>query len=400
MIKILILLILYSSLFSTVALAHSNIETQKANYLIASTALSYRSDEVALENQAYLIPGALLGGEALPFNQGAGLDEGQLAMGYATADNYYVSAVVNAHEHNGSHEIELEKFWLTTRYLQTDVADFWLDIGKLSTQTTKSASWHTSQDRFADPSLISDVFWGRHFNDSGIRSELKSDYAQLGIELWNGDAWPASKNEGAYSIYIKTQPTWLGKNGELGIWGIKSEASNRSDLRYNQGHNHGTNITNIASEYTFTGNTEMIGSYIFASLTLADILFLSELEWIQSDSTGVLSINSQSAVYNNQYSGIRFLMGAQYKSHQFFIQHEELTLKNHFYGDITDNFIIGASLLNNGFEPNRTIYAWQWKITSDLNIKTEFINLQHEKNDQENKYVVVSLVWNHAFEVF
>jgi len=374
--------------------AHNKADDKLAHYIKGSAAFSYRSDSSMPKEQAYLIPGALLGGEALTYEKGGSLDDAQLAAGYKFSDDYQISAVINAHEHDDGHELQLENLWLTTRYQRAPI-QLWFDLGKLPSNITDSASWHASESRFTEASLLSDVFFGRHFNDTGIRTELRSNYGQFGIELWSGDNWPAEDDEGAVSVYMKTQPSWLGAGSEVGFWGMNTTANNRSDNRYNHdgGHSHGNDMTSTISEYKFTGDTDLIGAYITLALPLNPITLLAEAEWIQAKSNGTLSNANQTTDYKNDYTGSRFLVGLSYQKHRLLAQYEEITLSNHFFGDVTSRFITDANLMNNGLEPNKITYAWHWYFQKNLRFKLEYVDAEYQPNQEMNDHLVASVIW-------
>jgi hypothetical protein len=396
--KLTYLVTLYSVFLTSQIQAHTETNDQLSNYLYSSAAFSYRSDSSVSEGQPYLIPGAHMGGEALAYDKGGSLDDAQLAAGYCVNDNYQVSAVINAHEHNGNHAIELENFWLSAHYLQMPV-ELRFVIGKISSNITASANWHASQSRFSEASLMSDVFLGRHFNDIGVRSELRTHYGQLGVELWSGDSWPAANDDGAVSVYMKIQPSWLGSGSEIGLWGMNIDANNRSDNRYSEGHNHGSDITSSTSEYNFNGDGDLTGAYLTLVLPLKPLTFLAEAEWIQAKSRGTLANDSQVTDYENNYTGSRFLLGLQYKDHTVLAQHEELAFDNNFFGDVPSAFINNANLMNNGFEPSKTTYAWHWKLQENLTLKLAYTDLTIQSDVDHRDYTSVSLVWSKQFEL-
>ena len=370
---------------------HSNLPQTSLDMMAAST---YRFDRAVDIGDPWMIPGAQLGGEAVPADKGFSLDDLQLLGHYNVDDTYSFSVKLSAHSHSDDHSIDVENAWLTwnaEKFLARSI----VEIGRLSTDVTQTATYHSAMSPFSEAPLLSDVFFGRHFNDMGVKFKSTQGLFSLGLEAWSGDAWPAASNEGAGSAYIKMHPTW--GNGALNVsaWLMHSQALNRTDDRYGTDHSHGgVTVVSPAASIYFNGDTNMAGLLFSAHQDLGRLRFRLEGEWIQSTSDGDLSDDgNQQSAFESTYDGMRGLFGVSYKNNQFAVQYEELVLENIFLDSVNIVFLEATGLQSEDFNPSKLMLSWQWQFHPDVSFRAEWIDDQSSSEDANGRGAV-GLIWH------
>ncbi len=390
-------------MFSLNVYAHSNLK--KDNYLLANISITARDSSYQTgTNQSPLlwqVPGALLGGEAVPAEQGITLDDANLQLGYAFSQNGFISSSLVAHNHDAETSIEIDNLFLS--YTFGEQQNWNLDLGKYSTYSTETAVWHASRATYSEASLTSDLIFGRHVSDVGIRLIYNKNNFDVGIEIGNGDAWPGSPSEGSINLYTKYQLEVKKVTSSASFWVQHAKADKRVDTRLSDAHNHG-NATDLnttlgdENPIAFSGDTNLGGILLDASLSLGGVEFLSELEWIISKSDGELNDDLENSAYENEYDALRFLIGAEINRHVVSLQYESATLKNIFLDSVSPNFLARSYLDNNGFEPSKISASWRWNATENLLLRLEWYNDKTIDEDGEDHFGL-GVRWNRNFAV-
>ena len=376
------------------SMAHDDQSSLPQTSLNASAAVTYRNERAVDVGEPWIIPGAQLGGDAVPLDKGLSLDDLQLLGSYNMDDIYSFSVKLSAHNHSDENTIDVENAWLTWN-AGSVLAGSLVEIGRLSTDVTQTATYHSSTSPFSEAPLLSDVFFGRHFNDMGVKFKSTQDIFSFGLEIWSGDAWPAASNEGAGSAYIKMNPTWEHGAVSLDAWVMSSEALNRTDDRYDTGHSHGgVTVESPASSIYFNGSTEMGGLLFAAHQDMGHLRLMFEAEWIQSMLDGELSDDgTQSSGYESTYKGMRGLFGVSYKNSQLVLQYEELILENTFLDSVNIIFLEETGLQNEGYNPSKFMLSWQWKFHPDFRFRVEWVDDQSSSEEGNNRGAI-GFIWH------
>ncbi len=377
------------------AAAHSvQKENALRNAVSVSTSLTYRSSAAVEKNEPGLIPGAMQGGEALPVEEGLVVDDAQIVGTWVSPAEFFVRSSLMSHQYAGEAELEFESLWVGARStpLALDLA-----VGKMFTRVSPTAAWHASQSLFSEAPLLADVFWGRHFTDTGIRVAKDMGAFALGLEAWNGDSWPASTGEGSMDAYLHYNQTWHSLALSAGLWGGSARADGRSDTRYSVGHSHGgQNIVNPAGDYQFTGDIEMAGVFAKATFPVGPIEFSSELEVADQSSSGQLSLLNQQSALEADYRAVRVKCSAAYQKHTWALSFERLTLENRFYGSISELFVETAGLLNNTLEPTKTSLVWHYQWRPELGVRSEWVD-DKSASEQGDRRFNLGIHWAHTW---
>ncbi len=357
------------------ALGHSETGGRRTStFLHARASLTVRAGDFVQPGEPWLIPGALLGGEALPPEEGAQLDDVQLRGAYQLADHYAVHAKLSSHPHGDEGQnLELENMYLAADFSRL-APGLLLDIGQMASEITPSANWHASQGDFTEAPLISDVFFGRHFVDTGARGEMGRTPLRVGLELWNGDSWPASQAEGGASLYVRGAIERARLTADYRFWGMHSEAENRRDDRYISGHSHGgVEVISPTSDIGFSGDIDMAGAFLSLAYNTSSWTLGSEFEWIRAESDGSLADLTQSVPFESTYEGMRFSLAAGVERHTWMVQHEELLLQNYFRASVSPLFLTNSGLFNPGFDPSKTTALWRYRVLENVAIRLQYV---------------------------
>jgi len=325
------------TMLTTMVCAHQELDVLPESSQRAQAAISWRTKGAVAENSTWHIPGVTLGGDALPPEEGLNLDDLQLLSHFRVEKYYSVSTKLSAHSHSGESDINLENYWLTYD-AQLLLPSTLVEIGRMNTEVSKTAYFHASESNFSEASMLSDVFFGRHFNDLGVKVKTQKDNITFGFEAWSGSAWPAANRQGAQSAFFRVEPNWRSNRIELNIWAMNAEAMRRRDLRYDGGHDHNNTVETDTSNIAYDGKTQMWGIQLSNQGNLGPIAALIEGEIIQANLAGTLydDIGQQSGL-DSTYEGVRVMLGLTLKDHSLHYQYEQLVMENIFLNSVNQS---------------------------------------------------------------
>lgn len=373
--------------------AHELNPDNVPTHLTINTAMSYQNKTTS--SDAWMVPGILLGGEAIPRQQGAKIDDAQLIGKLVLQQQVSFHGKVGFHQHASDSELALEELWFKKAYqLNHSQLDF--EIGLMATDTTTTANHDAGQSLFMTKPLLALTFFGGHHKDTGLKSKYYWRNVQVGLELWNGDSWPYTSAEGSQALYLGYQNTFFSVQTKTNLWYSHGTASQRQDLRYSTSHNHSSSITSAANmpESYFSGDIDMVGGVItLARSVSSDLSLLGEMEVLQSRQLGQLSDTSQSANIELHQTGIRTLVGVEWRNHSVAIQYEMLVVDNHF-ANTTSAFIDQQGVYNKNFEPKQTTFAYNWRWQNSVTFRLE--TLYDQTRDDKAQHVwSVGFTWQH-----
>lgn len=328
---------------------------------------AYRSEALVKSDEVWVIPGTLMGGEALPSRKGLALDETFLVPSYRKGQTY---GFLKIGRHLGSEEFELDHVLLGYE-LTPGLA---IELGKMAAVFTPFNGQHTMDTSFASRRLVYDALWGGQYNDQGIR--LKSSFFGFdsGVELWKGDSFPARQrdtNKSAFDVY--TRYTFDGPSHflQLGAYYFAAESSGRNDSRYESGHSHGGNITLDPTYFDGDVRTKgltLISRYKLSSLT--DIGFQGELSQIKQD--GRLRDLTHEARFENDTIGLWGELFLSYQNDRLSYRSERLKIKNDIFGSAAITLGQKLSLLVAEDDPYRHSLSHEHLFTPEIRSRIEW----------------------------
>lgn len=372
--------------------AHEPSFIDMPSQLLVKSAMALQNKGVVEQDQAWLIPGVMQGGEAVPSASGAAINDLQLFGRLNLQDDYYLASKVGFHQHQGDGELALENYWLG-KYFIFDNNIIKIDVGKMATDTTPTANHHASQDLFGTKPLLADVFFGGHHKDTGVKANWYWQQFEVGFEVFNGDNWPSSSTESRAGGFARFHGFIGGIKTDVATWYTNGDAKNRTDNRYNSGHSHSLNIVTTPTT-SFTGQVEMLGSYLTLSQQVTpNILWQAQWEWIQSKHKGEITDNSQTGRLAQTLDGYRLMLGLEVKTHKLYLQHELLAVNNRFT-NTTVTFLEQQGLYNDNFEPTRLMVGYHWQWRPNFTFRLESVREQ-TLLEQTQQYWTIGLIWHH-----
>lgn len=398
----------FSVCSSTIVYAHDD-DRSNPNWLAASASITYREDGVVEDNEAYLIPGIMLGGEAIPPQEGIQYDDltFQFTKAFgsnALSDEYRISGKLGIHQGHDN-QLELDNLWFTMPLFSERKQV--IEIGLMMTKATPTAGWHASTSDFSEAPLMSDLFFGRHFSDTGVRFHQAFDifgknnnidhYFNFGIEVWQGDNYPATSGDGSLVAYVALQTERAlannkHMNGEIRVWGLRADPNRRRDDRYGEGHHR--EIMTLTSDFFFLGEVVTTGFYANGSINVQQMQWRLLFEWMQQQTNGSLDNQQERSLYDGTLEGYRWLISVAHQSLRFSVQYEEVAIESTFGDAVSSTFINNSGLYNDSHEPDRLVYSARWSFMQDLALRLEYTD---EDVVSSSERVALGLIWSRGW---
>ncbi len=290
--------------------------------------LSYRSESLVKSSEAWVIPGVMMGGEALPSQKGLSLDEAFLTPAF---QHRRVYGFLKLGRHLGSDSFELDHVLLG--YTPFDSA--FIEFGKMAAAFTPYNGVHATETNFSSRRLIYDAMWGGQFNDEGLRLRTLQGDWELGFELWKGRSFPAKNldtDRSAADVYARYRYTEDQFKLELGVYGFQSDAKSREDNRYAVGHSHGGSTITLDPTY-FDGRVKASGFHYKASHTYENGLSIYlQGEASQMSQDGYIWDLTHRAEIQNQLRGFWTELLLTLGKDTLSYRGERLQIQNDIYG--------------------------------------------------------------------
>lgn len=381
-----------SSVICNSVMAHQNNELKQTE-LVAKAALVARSGEVP-DQAAYQLPGFMMGGESYSVETGFNLDDIQV-LGTKNFDGqYFVSAKLGSHQHGSDSELSVENLWFGTKLWNNSLT---LEAGKMATDVTSTANYHTAQDDFTEAPLLADVYFGRHHYDTGIRATFNVLGAQFGAEYFSGESWPfdGETSDGVFSLFSRYELQLGAHQLSARIWGLSGEVESRSDLRLTSDHHSDTDINTTLVPADFGGDVALAGAMVTYQYYGAGLSVNTEFEIITADQEGIIDDGNQVGLIDSQTTGYRFKQSFTHLQHQVNLQYEFLVADNSFV-NTSSLMVESIGLYNEDFEPTRLLVNWRWQFNRDFTLVTEYNQEQITPENEQTRFAL-GLIWNWQF---
>ncbi|EIJ35478.1 hypothetical protein [Thiothrix nivea] len=368
---------------------HASATNDSHSTIGAAASITWNSRGAADSNGLWRIPGVMMGGHALPAEKGSTVDDAILWGSHRLGEQTRVSAKVGVHN-DGTTQVELES--LALDYTPATHKPVTVSAGLLEPAFSHAAHHHPSLDTFADSTLLADAFWGRSIHDTGVRLAGKpTSNSEIGVEVWNGDFFPATSGEGAQDVYAKLSHERAGWNMEGGVWAMQTDAVKRSDDRYfSTDHSHtpsGVTLTDVR----FTGNTQMAGSWFnITAPKQHGIEAALRYEAAQAQSSGTLSDTTRQAAYDSDHLAYAVTPSVSYGKLQLSYRLEKLSLENKLSGNGAQVLADEANLVNDA-NPKRQTLQLNWQINRNVAARAAYI--KDDTLTTSDNRVSVGLTW-------
>jgi hypothetical protein len=293
----------------------------------AQASMFYRNNAVVRSDQIYRIPGALMGGEALPPPKGLSLDEAFLVPSFRRQDTY---GFLKIGRHMGGEELELDH-GLVGQQIRPGLA---IEAGKMAADLTPFNGQHVLETLFTSRRLVYDALWGGQLNDEGLRIKTSLDGFEAGFELWKGKSFPARQkdtNKSAVDLYARYRVGFKDALLTLGAFAYQSQAELRDDSRYAAGHSHGSTIT-LDPSY-FSGDVATQGAFALFSAPIGQGWSAGaqgEISRMKQD--GRLKDATHDASFTSTLIGLWGEASLTYRNDSVGLRSERLKIQNDLYG--------------------------------------------------------------------
>jgi len=363
----------------------------KQTHMTAKAAIVARSGDV-LDTSYYDLPGFFVGGDSIASDTGFALEDVQLLATKNVNDQYFVSAKLGGHQHQDEVDLELENFWLGGQFLQNLLQ---VEVGRMASEVTPTANYHAAQDAFTEAPLLADVFFGRHHKDVGVRATIRQSGFELGVELWDGQGWPSGGRGSDLTSALYTSWQLETRSHRIGFraWGYNASVTERSDERFDSGHQHA--ISDDVTAVSFTGDVQMFGGIVAYSYLGHQLVADTELEWINAKHDGEAFTDGHIGQVRNDTQGIRLKQSFTLAQHQVNLQYEILSVDNVFI-DTSELLARSLGLYNEGVEPSRWLINWRWQATEDIALVTEYLSERLVSKDRQNR-LSAGIIWRWDF---
>ncbi|MCG8312981.1 MAG: hypothetical protein MI976_07165 [Pseudomonadales bacterium] len=386
----------------TGAYAHGGAVFDAGTNVNATLVINYRDESMVASSDGQLLPwyvsGAMMGGEALPYEEGIIVDEASLSIFHMSENGVYGNLKLMSHHQESA---ELEHAYVGLHLLpEATKAPLRIEAGRMAGLFSPENPLHGSDRLMTESPLALDVFLGRQFNDDGVRllwgSLARGSGFLLGAEIWRGDAFPASAAQGgeAYDIFARYHYRVTDWDFTLGGWAMDANAEGRTDNRYDSSHNHGVDASDIPA-YTFDGDSELTGINVAVRWRASENLSLAlRSEWYWLTLTGIIADETRSADIESDADGGWLQLELGYSMHTLGLRYETLVFENHFIGAGGEPLANDLSLNNQGFEPKRTTLGYRYQLRPQIQLRAEWVRDDTQEDDSElGDRFVLGVVW-------
>ena len=363
---------------------------------------TWRSASPVDEYEFWQIPGTSMGGDAWPVSQGVSLDEVSVMAAKRLDQNTFVKLGVSTHDGSDGHQsVGIEHASLG--FVCCDSKGPWVvEAGRMTAAFSPELLAHRSASEFTEPSLIADVFFGRHFHDQGLRVWLHETAGwSAGAELWQGKAFPATDDSdgGAWDAFARYAFSTGRIHADVGVWHYRAQATSRADHRYGGGHQHTPvaapgEVATIFPDVRYTGDVDLTGVHAGSSVRIgAESTLGIKGAWAQLNMEGVLhdSGSREADIVADQYA-VWLQPYLTLHNHTVSLRAERLVADNTLTGAAAATLGEGAGLLSeDGHTPERFSLSWLYQWRPQIEFRAEYTSDQTLPEEQDR--FAVGVVW-------
>lgn len=353
----------------------------------------------------WMLPGALLGGEAVPSGRGVLLDNAQVDALWTLGNGFSAVLSVAAHGNqdisNASAEIHSATLGWQSAHGHTRI-----DMGKRLGVFSPDNHSHAEQRLFSQLPLAQTVLLGGQYLDGGVHLRHQWRQWQLGYELWNGQHFPAggTDDEFTHDIYLRYDSpehsthhesaawSWSG-----GIWAMTAAAEQREDTRYSSGgHSHGSLSSNTTlAEYYFSGDTDLGGVFAQSNWHLSRVTTLTlRAAAMIAKPQGRLADSTRQVEFSGRYEGGYLQLSTQWRQHTLGAQVERLSLSNTLTGAAASVLESAAGLSGNLDNPQRYGLVYRYQLSPQLALRGEW--LKDAGQPDANQRLGLGVLWHNG----
>ncbi len=353
--------------------------------------VNYRSDAFSDEGQPWYISGAMMGGEAVPANQGFVVDDIFITLTHVGKDNVYGMVKMASHQGGG---VAFEHAWLGYRLFTGDSSYLNIEAGRMAAAFSPANLAHADSRLTSDAALAFETFLGRQYHDDGVRFLWSNTQGlALGGEIWQGEAFPATPGEqgGAMDMFVRYKANTDAISWSAGAWYMQAKAVSRSDDRYTGGHSHGV-VVDTSPSYWFDGDTTLYGVHFGGQWQFSsDFTAGLETHWLWQEVEGRLRDDTRKADLTGEANGGWLELSLAYQQHALGFRYERLVLNNSFSGVAGEALAALSHLNNEGHNPVRNTLVYRYQVQPSLTLRMEW---QSDKSaPQREERWLLGFIW-------
>jgi hypothetical protein len=383
--KTLLSIVFIGASVATEALA---ADLERANQPLMKTGLataisySYRDKSYADLGSEWQVPGALMGGESLPVDPYASIDDVVIDYRHALSNNSGFHITAEAHGSNGELQFEFDHYAYKHQWHLEKQSTLRIEAGRLAAKFSPLASFHASKNGYSEATITADIFWGRSLVDNGFRASWLSPYWTLGLEAWNGQNWLTDGGSGA-DVFARYARAHGRSKYSAGVWGLYANSESRRDTRYFGGHSHG-GVMVTSNNAAFSGENIVYGADAsFAGGLRSASTLRVEAAVSQFTQDGEVQESDRQAELESDYLSA-ILSGAwRFRKHEIAARYELLELKNTLSGSAAVLVGTNTSIDNpSGESPSRATLAYRYFHNKHLTLRLEVVDEEVSGRDQ------------------
>jgi len=384
-----------AALMPSQVLAHNSIPDKQGVSASLSLAVSWRSqnqlsDDDIDDKVVWQVPGMMMGGHASAYEQYSTLDESSLRLQYLSAEGSY--AFVKLGSHSGA-DPEIEEAFVGQQWQQ----DVHAEAGRMTAFFSPNNHLHPSTGLFSLSPLGFTAMFGGHIEDTGMRITAgnQAEGFSGGVENYRGSSFPAAGTGGLTALFLRHAHQGFSLDWQLQGWALSASAENRQDDRSSiSGHSHSSSASSAFAGY-FDGDTDAAGLFVDIGWTLdyqQRIGMRAEYMVSQVDGTVRDANDTQQIDLDGEYRGLLLEPEIRLGDHAMALRYERISISNTLTGSAVATLGGDAGLINNGHNPQRLTFAWNWQYNRNLGLRLEWMKDQ-ALEDRQPEVFTTGVVW-------
>lgn len=378
------------------ALAHNSQPQKQGISATVNLATSWRSQNQLsgedIDNEVvWQIPGILMGGHATAYEKGTSLDESSLRLQYLSNEGSYATVKIGSH---GDTDLSVEEAYLGQQWSEYSLH---AEAGQMTAFFSPHNHIHPSTGLFSLTPLGYTALFGGHVEDTGLRMAAGNSDEGFsgGVETYKGSSFPAGGTGGLSAAFLRHAHQGFNLDWQVQGWILTASAENRQDDRSSSsGHSHSSSTSTAFSGY-FDGDTDAAGLFVDLGWTLGYEKRIGlKAEYMSSEVNGKVrdADDTQEIGLDGKYQSVLLEPGIGIGKHQLAVRYERLKVTNSLTGSAVATLGEEAGLINNGHNPERLTFSWNYQHTKNLGLRLEWMK-DKATEDRQPEVLTAGFVW-------
>lgn len=338
----------------------------------------YQSKAIIAEEERWLVPGFLLGGEAFPHTRQVSVADAAFQVAYRRKRTYVTTKIES---HGGHVEPKIGEAYVGYVLIDDMVA---VEFGRMDSRISRDNGQHLFQLDGTQTLLGHQVLWGGMFNNDAIRLRyLLGNSYELGFELLSGRSFPLAASTTSSPGYMLYQRfNYRGDQWNFGfqLSGFHGYASQREDDRFDAGHVHGVDEEDIPF-FAYDGSViGAVGGFSISYGTTEQIAMGLQVEFMWQNGEGDLRDETRRSAYGFTYNSWRTDLFTEFSDHRIRLRSELLRHENKLHG-AAGEALAEKTGLQHKRDPLRLSLGYRYLLHNEANLRFELIRDESTIND-------------------